>query len=239
MPRISLHNLFFSCILLLVALCFSLFSSASAEEFENEDFSLSQAGGYFQEATSFVISPKNNTTVHWSFFQNNPSNFSSTSEITRISVPRSRNFYVFSNDSKMEKFSFHIERSIENRFFRIESIDANPSENFLPTITVKNASPFSFSMNGWEISGKNFSVSLPDEPLEAGEERTFIADLQNSNTEFSEEILLISPSKRVRDRVRVPSLQSSEIYSRFQCSTEKENKIHTRNPRPHFCIQKK
>ncbi len=208
------------------------------KSFETQDFNLSNAGGYFQKATSTTLTAKNNKTVYWSFFHNNPSNLHSTTEVARIFIPQKRNLYVFSDTSTIEKFTFHIKKFVENRFFRIHSIDSNPQENFLPTITVENASPypFEFSMKGWKISGNNFSITLPNEALEPGEKRTFIADVQNSQIGETSEVLLTSPTNRVRDRIQVPHLQKTETYSREQLTLITKNQKITR---PKFLITSK
>ncbi len=216
---------------------FSTLANTEEEISGKNDFSLSSHGGIFEKPTSFFITPKNQKKIYWSFFSQNPSNLHSTNEATRIFVPRSRNFWIFSDTSTVEKISFVIEKEQENRFFRIANIDANPTENFLPTITVENASPLNFSMKGWKISGKNFVLSLPDEELSAGEKRTFIVDISN----LSEEILLTSPQQRVRDRVKVPILKNTEIYSR-EISGKKVSQKNTRKiqiTRPPFFIHQK
>ena len=207
--------------------------------FENSEFFLDTAGGDFQKPTSFTLTPKNQKKIHWSFLRNNPSNLHSTTEATRIFVPKTRNFYIFSDASAIEKFTFKIHTQVENRFFRIQTIDANPEENFLPTITVENASslPFSFSMKGWKISGENFEIDLPDEELEPGEKRTFIANLKNPEISKFSEVTLISPTKRVRDRVKFSHLKNTEIFTRK--NTSPETRYSSRDTRPEFFIIEK
>ncbi|MEI7511241.1 MAG: hypothetical protein WCJ84_03740 [Candidatus Peregrinibacteria bacterium] len=181
---------------------------------------VSPPGGSFSVGQTVTLTAPKGMRIFWTLHPKRAKEAGRVSEgnTASITLSRSGDLGVYAWDTEtgketpMEIFSFRIESPYENEYFRFHALDPNPQPEFVPTITLINASEFSLSLDGWKIiSPENGSeILLPDEEMEAGEIRRFVYPLSPR----SGKVYLVSPSGIKKDVVFYQDLDSSYFLER-------------------------